>query len=110
MCERRISEPELRGVRGDKMKAIRSCAKLSSEDAAEPFSAAPVHANAHSLIGEEVSSRPPKVFCSPVRGASPAKRVCPNSAYWLLVSSHRTAQFTHSSSTQVLLKLRKCTV
>lgn len=33
LSERRISEQELRGVREDKMKAIRSCAKLSSGDA-----------------------------------------------------------------------------
>lgn len=34
LCERRISEEELRGLREDKMKAIRSCAKFMSEDAA----------------------------------------------------------------------------
>jgi hypothetical protein len=34
LSERRISEQELRGVREDKMKAIRSCAEVLSEDAA----------------------------------------------------------------------------
>jgi hypothetical protein len=34
LCERRISEEELRALREEKMKAIRSCAKLMSEDAA----------------------------------------------------------------------------
>jgi hypothetical protein len=34
LCERRISEEELRGLREDKMKAIRSSAKVLSEDAA----------------------------------------------------------------------------
>jgi hypothetical protein len=34
LSERRINEPELRGLREDKMKAIHSCARLSSEDAA----------------------------------------------------------------------------
>lgn len=34
LSERRIRDEELRGLREDKMKAIRSCAKLLSEDAA----------------------------------------------------------------------------
>jgi hypothetical protein len=34
LCERRISEEELRGLRDDKMKAIRSCAEILSEEAA----------------------------------------------------------------------------
>jgi hypothetical protein len=34
LCERRVSEEELRGLRQDKVKAIRSCAKALSEDAA----------------------------------------------------------------------------
>ena len=34
LSERRIHEQELHGLREDKMKAIRSCARLSSEDAA----------------------------------------------------------------------------
>jgi len=34
LCERRISEEELRGLGEDKMKAIRSSAKVLSEDAA----------------------------------------------------------------------------
>ena len=34
LCECRISEEELRGLREDKRKAIRSCAKILSEDAA----------------------------------------------------------------------------
>ena len=34
LSKRRISEQEPRGLREDKMKVIRSCAKLSSEDAA----------------------------------------------------------------------------
>jgi hypothetical protein len=34
LSERRVSDEELRGLREDKMKAIRSCAKLLSEDAA----------------------------------------------------------------------------
>jgi hypothetical protein len=33
LCERRLSEDELRGLREDKLKAIRSCAKVLSEDA-----------------------------------------------------------------------------
>lgn len=34
LCERRISEEELRGLREDKMRAIRSSAKVLSEEAA----------------------------------------------------------------------------
>jgi Photoprotection regulator fluorescence recovery protein len=34
LSERRISEQELHGLREDKMKAIRSCAEVLSEDAA----------------------------------------------------------------------------
>jgi hypothetical protein len=34
LCERRVNEDELRGLREDKVKAIRSCAKFLSEDAA----------------------------------------------------------------------------
>jgi hypothetical protein len=34
LCERRIREEELRGLGEDKMKAIRSCAKVWSDDAA----------------------------------------------------------------------------
>ena len=34
LCERRISEDELRGLREDKVEAIRTCAKAISEDAA----------------------------------------------------------------------------
>jgi hypothetical protein len=34
LYERRVSEEELRGLREDKMKAIRSCAEVLSEDAA----------------------------------------------------------------------------
>ena len=34
LCKRRISEEELRGLGEDKMKAIRSCAKVWSDDAA----------------------------------------------------------------------------
>ena len=34
LSECRINEQELHGLREDKMKAIRSCARLSSEDAA----------------------------------------------------------------------------
>ena len=34
LSERRILEEELRGLREDKMKAIRSCAEVLSEDAA----------------------------------------------------------------------------
>ena len=34
LCECRITEEELRGLREDKVKAIRSCAKVLSEDAA----------------------------------------------------------------------------
>jgi hypothetical protein len=34
LCERRISEEELRGLREDELKAIRSSAKVLSEDAA----------------------------------------------------------------------------
>ena len=33
-CERRVSEDEFRGLSDDKLKAIRSCAKVLSEDAA----------------------------------------------------------------------------
>ena len=33
-CEHRISEEELRGLGEDKMKAIRSCAEVLTEDAA----------------------------------------------------------------------------
>ena|SRR5580765_8569680 len=34
LCERRISEAELRGLGEDKMKVIRACAEVLSEDAA----------------------------------------------------------------------------
>ena len=34
LCEGRITEAELRGLREDKVKAIRSCAKALSEEAA----------------------------------------------------------------------------
>jgi photoprotection regulator FRP-like protein len=34
LCEGRVTEEELRGLHEDKMKAIRSCAKVLSEDAA----------------------------------------------------------------------------
>jgi hypothetical protein len=34
LCERRVSEDELRALRKDKVEAIRSCAKCLSEDAA----------------------------------------------------------------------------
>ena len=34
LCERRVSEDELRALREDKVEAIRSCAKFLSEDAA----------------------------------------------------------------------------
>jgi hypothetical protein len=34
LSERRINEQELRGIREDRMKTIRSCAELLSEDAA----------------------------------------------------------------------------
>jgi hypothetical protein len=34
LCERRVSENELRGLGEDKLKVIRSCAKVLSEDAA----------------------------------------------------------------------------
>ena len=34
LCECRITEKELRGLREDKVKAIRSCAKVLSEEAA----------------------------------------------------------------------------
>src|SRR5438105_2027138 len=34
LCERRVSEDELRGLRKDKVEAIRSCAKALCEDAA----------------------------------------------------------------------------
>jgi hypothetical protein len=34
LSERRINEQELHGLREDKMKAIRSCARLLSQDAA----------------------------------------------------------------------------
>jgi len=34
LCERRITEPELRGLGEDKVKAIRSLAKVLTEDAA----------------------------------------------------------------------------
>jgi Photoprotection regulator fluorescence recovery protein len=34
LCERRITEEELHGLPEDKLKAIRSCAKVLSEDAA----------------------------------------------------------------------------
>jgi hypothetical protein len=34
LCESRITEEELRGLGEDKMKAIRSCAKVLSEEAA----------------------------------------------------------------------------
>jgi hypothetical protein len=34
LCERRITQEELRGLREDKVKVIRSCAKVLSEDAA----------------------------------------------------------------------------
>jgi hypothetical protein len=34
LCEGRVTEDELRGLPEDKMKAIRSCAKVLSEDAA----------------------------------------------------------------------------
>ena len=34
LSERRISEQDLHGLREDKMKAIRSCAEVLSEDAA----------------------------------------------------------------------------
>ena len=34
LCEGRVTEEELRGLGEDKMKAIRSCAKLLSEEAA----------------------------------------------------------------------------
>ncbi len=33
LCESRVSEDELRGLREDKVEAIRSCAKALSEDA-----------------------------------------------------------------------------
>jgi Photoprotection regulator fluorescence recovery protein len=32
LCERRVSEDELRGLREDKVEAIRSCAKCLSQD------------------------------------------------------------------------------
>jgi len=32
LCERRVSQVELSGLREDKLKAIRSCAKVFSED------------------------------------------------------------------------------
>jgi len=34
LCERRITQEKLRGLREDKVKVIRSCAKVLSEDAA----------------------------------------------------------------------------
>ena len=34
LCERRVSEDELRGLGEDKLRVIRSCAKVLSEDAA----------------------------------------------------------------------------
>jgi hypothetical protein len=34
LCERRVSEDELRGLREDQVEAIRSCAKALSEDVA----------------------------------------------------------------------------
>ena len=34
LCERRVSEDELRGLREDKLKAIQSCARFLAEDAA----------------------------------------------------------------------------
>jgi hypothetical protein len=34
LCERRIAEDELRGLREDKLEAIHSCAKVLAEDAA----------------------------------------------------------------------------
>ena len=34
LCERRITEEELRGLREDKVKAIRSCARVLAENAA----------------------------------------------------------------------------
>jgi Photoprotection regulator fluorescence recovery protein len=34
LCERRITQEELHGLREDKVKVIRSCAKVLSEDAA----------------------------------------------------------------------------
>ncbi len=34
LCERRVSEDQLRGLREGKLKVIRSCAKVLSEDAA----------------------------------------------------------------------------
>lgn len=34
LCERRVNEDELRGLSEDKVEAIRSCAKVLSEDAA----------------------------------------------------------------------------
>jgi len=34
LCERRAGEDELSGLREDKLKAIRSCAKVLSEDVA----------------------------------------------------------------------------
>ena len=34
LCERRVNEDELHGLREDKVKAIRSCAKFLSKDAA----------------------------------------------------------------------------
>jgi Photoprotection regulator fluorescence recovery protein len=34
LCERRITQEELRSLREDKVKVIRSCAKVLSEDAA----------------------------------------------------------------------------